>query len=104
MVYDSLLCCRFIEQKDLFTVLDVLKRHNYGASNYDKLGLALGLLYQKIKNIRANNRDVENCLQDVIDSWLTDSTDDNPATWEKLVVAVENDNKAAAEGIEKESK
>lgn len=95
----------FVDKGNLRDILDVLRKNNYGAKYYNSLGLALGLLHNDIGDIEAAYpRDVKRCLEEVLALWLKEATDKNPATWQKLVDAVERDDKAAAEKIEQESK
>ena len=95
----------YIAISNIDEVVQTLDDNHYGGSNANSLGLALGLRYEDLKDIEdAYPRNAIRRLKEVIALWLTNSTNSNPATWQKLVDGVRRNNKAAAEAIEKESK
>ena len=48
-----------------------MKENNFPNSQWDDLGLELGIIYTELKKIKANNpQDVSGCVQECLALWL----------------------------------
>ena len=92
--------------EDLGNILLKLKLAPKG--NWREFGLGLGLLYPKIENIEANQKDVESCFRECLVCWLrrADKVDEKGLpTWLRLAEVLEEiGDKATAEKLRKENK
>ena len=74
--------------KDLFQVMSKVRE---GALKWNKIGLALGLEFSQLEEIRASNRDASECLTAMLSEWLNrayDTTAHGEPSWHKLSEAV----------------
>lgn len=80
-------------------ILNALTAAHFSSSDWFKLGLELGLYYNTLKSIKANNRgDSDDCLRDCITKWLqrADSVDKKGGTKASVLInAVTNIDKAS---------
>ena len=90
-----------LKPENLDEILQALDKYHYGANNYNSLGLALGLIYDKLDEIESDYPKASQRLRETIKAWLKKGVDCN---WQKLVDAVKRDNNAAANAIAAESK
>ena len=67
------------------------------------IGLALGINNDRLKKIERENKDLEDCLTDILDLWLKKVDGYGEPSWELLARAVAHSsggkNPALAEGI-----
>ena len=74
-------------------MISALRRSHFPSHKYKDLGLELGLHYNTLSDIEANNpRKVEECLKECLAKWLSevDSVyEKGKPTWRALVGALE---------------
>lgn len=85
-----------LKPDNLDEILQALDNHHYGANNYDSLGLALGLIHDKLDEIESDYPKASQRLKETIKAWLKKGKNCN---WKTLVAAVRRDNNAAADAI-----
>ena len=90
-----------MKPENLDEILQALDNHHYGANNYNSLGLALGLIYDKLDEIESDYPKSSQRLKETLKVWLKKGDHCN---WQTLVDAVRRDNNAAADAIAAESK
>ena len=94
--------------RDLQRVLEILKKHNFDSSDYFKLGLGLGLIYNTINAIRSCCKgESDSCLLECLAAWLRKDDEvelKGCPTWYTLIEALRSINKAVADAIDEESK
>ena len=70
------------------------------AARWEDLGLRLSIYRPSVQTIRANGRDVSDCLKRLLDEWLErNSSDQPPPSWRRLCDALSNLNRALSEKI-----
>ena len=97
-----------LEINHLDEVLRILRKYNFDGTDYDDLGIGLGLLYP-IKAIKPSNcrEDPKSFLRECLVKWLekADEVEEKGGpTWYALVEALRSINKAVADAVHKESK
>ena len=79
-------------------ILEVLKEAMFGAVNWQRLGLKLGLYMTTLDVIDKTNGDADDHLMQTIKKWLQKKDDVKGTTWQILINAVKNTgDRAAAE-------
>ena len=97
-----------LEINHLDEVLRILRKYNFGGTDYNDLGIGLGLLYPTINAIKSHCReDSKSCLRECLVKWLekADEVEEKGGpTWYALVEALRSINKAVADAVHEESK
>ena len=79
-------------------ILEVLKEAMFGAVNWQRLGLKLGLYMTTLDVIDKTNGDADDHLMQTIKKWLEKKDGVRGTTWQILINAVKNTgDRAAAE-------
>lgn len=81
-----------IDISDLADVLDALRKHEFLITQWELLGVQLGLHPNALKVIEAENRSsIEQCLCDMLSKWLKlnyNFKEKGRPSWQGLVVAL----------------
>ena len=92
----------------LIIVYEALKKYYFESTNYDILGLQLGLYQPTINVIEGNNKgDADKCLRKVLEKWLSCEDGVNSRgdpTWHTLIIKLKSINKKVSEGIDYDRK
>ena len=72
-------------------IFDVKTKLTPVVGNWKKIGLALGLDFNKLSDIKANYREIDDCLLEMLSLWLNRSYNvqkHGAPTWNRLSEAV----------------
>lgn len=76
---------------DLADILEALREHEFLLTKWELLGIQLGIHFNKLKVIEAEHRDMEQCLCEMLATWLRldyDYKDKGRPSWQGLVNAL----------------
>ena len=100
------MCFSAIE--DLDEVLEMIKKHHFDVTNYEEIGLSLGLFKTTINAIKEECRgNPHKCLRQVFEKWLSrvDKVNNKGIpTWFTLIKKIRLIDNAAAGRIDDDSK
>ena len=94
--------------KDLDEVFEMINKHNFDVTNYETIGLSLGLFKNTIDAIKYEYRDnPHKCLMQILAKWLSRVDKVNKKgipTWLTLMEKIRLIDNAAAERIHDDGK
>ena len=94
-----------LAKDNLHEIQSALKDAGFASSDWEKLGLALGLHIDTLRTIERDKVDVDQCLSKCLTLWLEKADQVKETTWSTLANALEDiNNKSAADFISKQKK
>ena len=92
-----------IDISDLNEVIELLERHHYDNTSYQRLGLRLKLSHNTLKKIKKDHGEVDPCFTECLASWLRKADGVETPTIDTLIAALRGiEENAVADGINEE--